>query len=126
MTNPTVSIRKPKFHMEVDGSIKVANGDVFLPYLTLVAIPDEQLHYVILHKKNCIPRGKDFIGKFKVLEDNYECYKIASVLYLALRDSIYDWNNQEYKSQLSPFTWLYTHMKLTYGYDLFEYGIFKL
>ena len=105
----------------ISPSVRVAIGDIHLPFLTLVAIEDD--HYSCLHEKRCLPEPRVMQGRLSGILFNKGLYynKIPKETYEVIKDAI----NIHEKVQgyhLNPHTFMYTWC-LSKGVDLYKEGI---
>ena len=116
--------RVERVEIQLDNTIQVSNGEVFLPILSLGKVGT--MNYFILHRKNCIPNGSVLLGKNKVVGNNYIATATSDVIYDMVSRGIDDYYRQDNKDHLSPFTYLYTYVRFKFGIDLFKQGVFEL
>ena len=112
--------RVERVDIKVDNTIQISNGEVFLPYMSLVKVGNT--HYFITHKKNCIPNGSVLLEKDKVVSNNYIATTVSNILYDMVDRAITVYSEQDNKDHLNPFTYLYTYIKFKFGIDLFKNG----
>ena len=110
-------------------TVRVAIGDYYFPFLTLVHLEDEDKTLFCLHEKACFPDSKyikqylateqsSFILKDKLSFKEVECHKVRSALLNAIHQQ-----ERQASSHINPFSFLIGYC-LACDIDLYELGFF--